>query len=179
MPTRKTLSPEFFQRDTLQVTRELLGKNLVGSQTSCGEFCFLITEVEAYDGPEDKASHASRGRTPRTEVMFWGGGYFYVYLVYGMYYMLNIVTGGEEYPAAVLIRGTREIKGPGRLTRDTGIDKSFNKLPVIPNSGLWIEDRGIKVKKEEITTTPRIGVDYAGEEWKNKEFRFLWRPSVA
>ena len=172
MPTPKVLPPDFFRRDTLKVAKELLGKFVVKAQERDKNLSFLITEVEAYDGPEDKASHASRGRTPRTEVMFWEGGYFYVYLVYGMHFMLNIVTGAEDYPAAVLLRGTREVSGPGRLTKQLGVDKSWNKQPVHPDSGLWVEDRGVEINDKDIITGPRVGVDYAGQVWKNKPYRF-------
>lgn len=173
MPTPKILEPDFFRRDTLAVAKELLGKFLVKNEKRGETLCFLITEVEAYDGPEDKASHASRGRTPRTEVMFWEGGYFYIYLVYGMHFMLNIVTGDRDYPAAILIRGTREVSGPGRLTKKLGVDKSWDRNRVHPDSGLWVEDRGVKFKSSEITTALRVGVDYADEIWKNKPYRFL------
>ena len=172
MPGPKVLTPDFFQRQTLEVTREVVGKFLVKREGG-RELAYTITEVEAYDGPEDKASHASRGRTPRTEVMFWSGGFFYIYLIYGMYHMLNIVTGKEGYPAAILIRGVREVNGPGRLTRDLGIDKSFNRFRVVPDTGLWVEDRGVKSSYKKIRTCPRVGVDYAGEEWKNKPFRYI------
>lgn len=133
----------------------------------------VITEVEAYDGVEDKACHASRGRTSRTEVMFGPAGRWYVYLCYGMYEMLNIVTDPRDHAAAVLIRGTKEISGPGRLTKALGITRALNNKPADAKSGLWIEHSGIIVPKKEILRTPRIGVAYAGE-WAEKPWRFVW-----
>jgi len=162
------LGQSFFARPTLTVCRELLGKYLVTPHAA-----HIITEVEAYDGPLDKASHASRGRTPRCEIMFGPAGHWYVYLVYGIHSMLNVVTCNEGYPAAVLIRGTREIEGPGRLTRELGINRRFNTLPVEPTSKLWIEDRGLVVPSNAIQKLPRVGVDYAGE-WAKKPWRFVW-----
>ena len=100
---RKIVPAPFFNRSTLAVAKELLGKFLV-RKTGEGTIEGMITEVEAYIGPEDKASHAARGRTPRTEVMFGGPGIWYVYMIYGMYHCLNIVTEKEGYPAAILIR---------------------------------------------------------------------------
>ena len=132
----------------------------------------MITEVEAYDGPNDKACHASKGKTPRTEIMFEEGGYWYVYLIYGMYNMLNITTGPEEYPAAVLIRSVDEVTGPGRLTRNLSINRSYNKAPANKKTGLWIEDKETKVEENEIETTPRVGVEYA-EEWAKAPYRFI------
>lgn len=132
----------------------------------------MITETEAYIGPEDRACHSSRGRTQRTEPMFDGPGTIYIYFTYGMHHMLNVVTGPKGFPAAVLIRGLEDVNGPGRLTKQWGIDKRFNHRPLKKKTGLWIEDRGARIKKTEIAKTPRIGIDYA-LEWKDKLFRFV------
>lgn len=123
-------------------------------------------------GPKDKASHASRGRTSRTEVMFGHAGHWYVYLIYGMHYCVNIVTEQKNYPAAILIRGVESISGPGRVAKYFGIDKHFNAKPATRAIGLWIEDRGIIIKPRQIKQDKRIGVDYA-DEWKNKKWRFF------
>lgn len=169
---RKVLGKKFFERDTLVVARELLGKYLV--RRLCGkEIAHMITEVEAYDGFEDKASHAHRGQTERNAPMFGTAGRWYVYLVYGMYEMLNIVTGTHGYPAAVLIRGTSEVSGPGRLTKLLKITRAQNGQRAIGETRLWIEDRGIAVHDSGIKKTPRIGVDYAGEKWAKKKYRFV------
>jgi len=173
---RKILPQSFFQRNTLQVSEELLGKYLVG--TSNGTvLARRIIEVEAYDGPLDKASHASRGRTPRTEIMFHEGGCWYVYLVYGMYYLLNVVTDLKDYPAAVLIRSVEGAEGPGRVGKLFGINKELYGKNASKKSGLWIEDRGVKIPSHAVKKLPRIGVLYA-REWAKKPYRFSVDPSL-
>ena len=171
MTDRIVLGPEFFQRPAKVVARQLLGKYLVRRDDQ-GETAAMIHETEAYVGPHDLACHGRVGRTARTEPMFAAGGVWYVYLIYGMYWMLNVVTDGELYPSAVLFRGAQPWTGPGRLTRAMRIDKSLNALPASPTSGLWIEDRGTKIGRGKILATPRIGIDYAGE-WKDKPLRFV------
>ncbi len=172
------LSQSFFRRPVLEVAPELLGKLLVRS-LSYGEVVRLrINEVEAYDGEKDLACHASRGKTERTAVMYEPGGVWYVYLVYGMYSMLNIVTGISGYPSAVLIRGTEEVSGPGRLTKRLLIDRNFNTKQALKNTGLWIEDDGYVISSRSITRTPRIGVDYAGA-WAKKPYRFIVRSETS
>lgn len=177
------LTKKFFERPTLKVAPDLLGKFLcrkLGNQTAK----FMVTEVEAYDGPKDKASHAHRGKTVRNAPMFSEAGVWYVYFTYGMHWMLNVVTGKQGYPAAVLIRGVEDINGPARLTKKLNINKKFNNKPATKKTGLWIEDIDVKihlpkfskgkfwrVKKSQIKTSPRVGVPYA-EEWKDKHYRF-------
>src|SRR3989338_4648093 len=113
---RSALPEKFFNRSTLRVARELLGKHLV-RRIGKREVARMITEVEAYIGHKDKASHASRGRTERNAPMFGKAGYWYVYFTYGMHWMLNIVTERNGYPAAILIRGVQGISGPARITK--------------------------------------------------------------
>jgi DNA-3-methyladenine glycosylase len=163
------LSRDFYTRDVLEVAPELIGKYLVVRSGSNPPERFLITEAEAYRGEEDKACHASKGRTKRTEVMYEEGGKVYVYFVYGMYWMLNIVTGRVDIPQAVLIRGTDRHRGPGILSREIGIDRSFYSEDLTLSDRIWIEDVGTVLKYR---TGARIGIDYAGEEWKNKPWRF-------
>lgn len=165
------LKRTFFARPVLEVAPDLLGKYLVRQRGSVIE-AYKITEVEAYDGVDDLACHAAKGRTPRTEVMFGPAGIWYVYLIYGMYDMLNIVTGEINYPAAVLIRGVETISGPGRLTKALAITRELNAQAALPESGLWIEDRQEVINTSDIITTPRIGVAYAGS-WANKPWRFV------
>mgnify|MGYP001602773756 CR=1 FL=1 len=169
----KALSKNFFNRSTLNIAQELLGKFLV-RKMGRGEISGMITEVEAYVGPHDKASHASRGKTKRTKVMFGKPGHWYLYLIYGMHYCLNIVTEEENYPAAVLIRSVDGVEGPGRVCRHFRIDKRLNEKPASKETGLWIENRGVKVDRRKIKRGKRIGVDYAGK-WKNKPWRFYFK----
>ena len=169
------LKKPFFIGPTLSIAKDLLGKYLVRQQGS-DKVSLMITEVEAYIGPNDRACHASCGKTERNKVMFDEGGRWYVYFTYGMHWMLNIVTGPEGYPAAILIRGTDKVSGPARLTKYLKIDKRFNGLLADQKSGLWIEDRGCKIKSSEILKTPRIGVNYAGPVWAKKPRRIYIQP---
>lgn len=197
------LDHSFFKRNTTIVARDLLGKFLVrrtwlvGRQAGKEILSGMIVETEAYIGPHDLACHASKGKTERTKVMFEAAGTWYVYMIYGMYYCLNIVTEAKDYPSAVLIRalepaadlqlktddpGTEPgaslrllTNGPGKLCRALKIDKKLNcTSAVAPKAKLYIEERGIKIPKNKIIKTKRVGVDYAGE-WKNKKLRFYIR----
>ena len=169
MDKDKRLAEGFFIRDVLHVAPELIGKNLFVKSYNADLQRYMITETEAYRGSDDKACHASRGRTQRNEIMFHTGGKIYVYFVYGMYWMLNIVTGDEDDPQAALIRGIEGFNGPGKLTRALGIDRSFYGVDLAISERIWIEDTGMK---PEIKTGLRIGVDYAGEYWKNRPWRY-------
>jgi len=169
--TSSVLTPPFYERSTITVARELLGKTLVVRQGSTVE-ARVITETEAYIGIHDKASHAHRGKTMRNFPMFGPAGYWYVYFIYGMYWMLNIVTETDGHPAAVLIRGVEGIPGPARLTKNMGIDRRFNGCPATPAAGLWVEDRGVEHSSLKIRKGPRVGIDYAGPYWKRRHLRF-------
>lgn len=168
----KRLTESFYVRDVLEVAPELVGKVLVRRFENGQEQHFIITETEAYRGEEDLACHASKGRTPRTEIMYHRGGYIYVYLIYGMYWMLNVVTGQPGHPQAVLIRGLEGINGPGKITRQLQIDKSFYGEDLLCSNRLWICEPDVTVPFK-IENHPRIGVDYAGEYWKNLPWRFV------
>ncbi|MFN3681774.1 MAG: DNA-3-methyladenine glycosylase [Nitrospira sp.] len=175
--TPPVLTRSYFLRPTLTVARDLIGKFLVrhnGGELLAGK----IVEVEAYVGTSDRACHASKGRTARTEVMFGPPGVAYVYLIYGMYHCLNVVTEREGFPAAVLIRAVevegRLIDGPGRLCRLFKIDRSLNRWDLTLRQSLWFEDRGVFVSGRDIDQLPRIGVEYAGE-WARKPWRFRLR----
>lgn len=170
----RILSKSYFNRSTLVVAKSLLGKYLVrqnGKETIAGK----IVEVEAYVGPHDLACHASKGRTLRTDVLFGPPGISYVYLIYGMYHCLNVVTERAEFPAAVLIRALEIdgalVDGPGRLCRALDIDLSLNRLDMTAGRQLWIEDRGLRVPQAQVGRFPRIGVAYAGS-WAEKPYRF-------
>jgi DNA-3-methyladenine glycosylase len=178
---RRILSRIDFNRPTLSVARSLIGKYLVRSidgRMLAGK----IVEVEAYVGPQDKACHASKGRTPRTEVLFGPPGVAYVYLIYGMYHCLNVVTEREEFPSAILIRAIEIdgelIDGPGRLCRALQIDRRLNRVDLTTGESLWFEDRGILVEREDVGAYPRVGVDYA-DEWAKKPWRFRLRTVTA
>lgn len=163
------LTRDFYIRDVLEVAPDLLSKRLVIKMPGGIYNKFRITEVEAYRGSEDKACHACKGRTTRTEIMFHEGGKLYVYLIYGMYWMLNIVTADEGVPQAVLIRGIENHNGPGKITRDLGINKSLYGEDLTTSERIWLEESGyIPV----IKTSPRIGVEYAGEFWKTRPWRY-------
>ena len=181
------LKRQFFQRPTLEVARNLIGKVLV-RRVRGRNLAGKIVETEAYVGPHDLACHASKGKTSRTSIMFEAGGCAYVYMIYGFYFCLNAVTEAEDYPAAVLIRAVEPLdhlnvmrkfrkypdrdtniaSGPGKLCMAMGIDKTLNGEDLTGDT-LWIEDRRLEVGR--IVVSPRSGVDYAGE-YKDKPWRF-------
>jgi DNA-3-methyladenine glycosylase len=177
----RILPRAYFNRPTVQVARSLIGKYL-GRMIDGRMLAGKIIEVEAYVGSEDKACHASKGRTQRTDVMFGPAGVAYVYLIYGMYHCLNVVTEREEFPSAVLIRAIeidgKLIDGPGRLCRAMQIDLSLNRADLTIRESLWFENRGASVKRRDIEAHPRIGVDYAGA-WAKKPWRFRLRAVTA
>jgi DNA-3-methyladenine glycosylase len=176
---RLILPADFFSRPALVVARELIGKFLVRRVAEGDvEIAGLIHETEAYVGPHDLACHASKGCTARTQVMFGPAGFWYVYLIYGIHWMLNVVTDGEDYPSAVLIRGVGNWDGPGKLTKTLAIDKKLNGRPASPASGLWIEDRGYRPPRRRVQRTPRIGVDCSGD-WAAKPYRFILTPQFS
>lgn len=168
---RHVLPCEFFNRPAVEVARELIGKVIVRSLAPTAS-SFTITETEAYEGSHDLACHSAKGRTARTEVMFGPAGRFYVYRIYGLHWMLNIVTGDVNEAAAVLVRGIEGVNGPGRVAAALKIDSSLGGLPAVPASGLWFEEPR-EAKRLRIRRTPRIGVDYAGPIWAAKKLRFV------
>jgi DNA-3-methyladenine glycosylase len=185
MPPR--LPRSFYSQSTLDVASDLLGKVLV-RRFEGRKLAGKIVETEAYVGPHDLACHASKGHTPRTAIMFGEAGHAYVYMIYGFYFCLNVVTEAVGYPAAVLIRAVEPLEnvdlmrrlrnnperdidiasGPGKLCRAMSIDKKLNGEDLLGTT-IWIEDR--KLDSGPILTSPRVGVDYAGE-YKDKPWRF-------
>jgi DNA-3-methyladenine glycosylase len=165
------LNPDFYNRQTTRVARELLGKWLIRKEKG-KVIAGMITETEAYHGSNDRASHARVGRTLRTQVMFGPPGYTYVYLIYGIHHCLNFSTMADGFPAAVLIRAVDvpRGKGPGNVCKIFHITRKQNALPP-DNTEVWIEDRGTVIPRSAIKATPRIGVAYAGE-WALKPWRF-------
>lgn len=186
---KNILQRMFYQRDTIEVAKDLLGKILV-HESSEGLTAGKIVETEAYRGPEDQAAHSSGGRrTARNEVMFGEKGFSYVYFIYGLYYCVNLTAGNVAgKPEAVLLRALEPVEGldlmakrrgtagevnltsgPSRLCMAMGITKAQNKLDVT-TPPLYVEDAS-SIAKENILETTRVGVGYAGE-WKNKPWRF-------
>ncbi|MFA5871852.1 MAG: DNA-3-methyladenine glycosylase [Parcubacteria group bacterium] len=181
----KILRRKFYKNPTLEVARDILGCFLVREYR--GKIIrAMITEVEVYIGEEDLACHASRGRTPRTEVMYGEPGHAYVYMIYGMYHCLNIVTEEKDFPAAVLIRGISlgsptskrksdflDLDGPGKLCKFFQIDRKLNKWDLTKGKKLWVEGPAQNSAKRNIVAGRRIGIDYA------KHCReYLWRFST-
>lgn len=181
----------FYGRPTLAVARDLLGTVLVRRLPGGSDLRGRIVETEAYIGQEDSASHAHRGRTARTAVMFGLPGIAYIYFTYGMHHMLNVVTEGEGYPAAVLIRaleplegidvmqalrGDRRLRdltnGPARLCQALAIDRSLNGHDLTSGPPLWIEP-GQAVPDADVARTPRIGIGYANAPDREAPWRFL------
>lgn len=163
------LDYDFFAQSALEVAPALLGCRLIRKLEDGSECSLIITETEAYGGEEDKACHASRGRTQRTEMLYREPGTIYVYLCYGIHWLLNIVTAAENEPQAVLIRACAGFEGPARLTKRLAIDKSFNGCSILTESRLLLELPTAPVR---FTTDKRVGVDYAGE-WADKPWRFI------
>jgi DNA-3-methyladenine glycosylase len=172
MHKHKVLNHSFFNRPVLEVAHDLIGKFIIRELPDGKKISLMINETEAYDGPCDKASHARFGKTERNKVMFGPAGHFYVYLVYGMHWMLNIVTDKVGLPSGVLLRGAGNIVGPANLTKYLKVDGKFYGLEAKPENKLWFEDRGIKIPESKILKTPRIGIDYSGECSK-KLYRFI------
>jgi DNA-3-methyladenine glycosylase len=169
-PKGKALEPQFFDRDAEIVARELIGCSLV-CRRNHRLLKHKITETEAYVGPHDLACHSSKGRTKRTEVMFGPPGTLYIYLIYGLHWMLNVVTGPIGYPAAVLIRGVETLAGPARLTKSLDITGAMNGLAANETTGIWFE--GSNEQGARVLRTVRIGVEYAGPVWSAKKYRFV------
>ena len=164
------LDTAFFLRDVLEVAPALLGKILFRTYDDGTIRRFRISETEAYRGTEDKACHAGRGMTPRNAVMFREGGLVYVYFIYGMYWMLNFVTGQAGDASAVLIRGIDDIHGPGRVGKILQLDRSFYGEYLSESQRIWMEDNPGKVT---FTVHPRVGIHYAGEPWVSRPWRFV------
>lgn len=176
--TWRRLPRTFYDRDTVAVAHELLGKCLVHR---CGgiERIGRIVEVEAYLGPHDLAAHSARGRTPRTEVMFGPPGHVYVYLIYGMHHCMNVVTQPAGQASAVLLRALEPVahiatrtSGPGLLCKAMDIDRTHNGHDLLSDDLYIVDDDRMPAPR--IVKRPRIGVDYAGV-WAKRLLRFYVR----
>jgi DNA-3-methyladenine glycosylase len=164
------LDTTFFQRDVLDVAPGLIDKILIRRFENGEIRKYRITETEAYRGEEDLACHASKGRTQRTDIMYHPGGKIYVYLIYGIYWMLNLVTGEPGHPCAILIRGIEGFNGPGKVGRELQLDKTFYGEDITTSQRIWLENDGIELP---FSVSTRIGIDYAGAEWAEKPWRFI------
>jgi DNA-3-methyladenine glycosylase len=164
------INKSFYTQDVLVVAPLLLGKILVRKLNNGEVLKYRITETEAYKGEEDTACHARAGKTNRTYIMYEEGGRAYIYLCYGMHYLLNVVTGKKDDPQAVLIRGIEGYEGPAKLTKVMDIDKRLNNVDLTQSEEIWIEDDGYRPSYK---TAKRIGIDYATEPYKSIEWRFI------
>ena len=158
------MDQKFYEQDCVTVAKALVGKLLV-----CNGKRLRISETEAYWGETDTACHAHKGRTNRTEVMYDEGGTIYIYLCYGMHWMLNIVTGKKEDPQAVLIRACIDAEGPGKLTKALGITGELNRNHILKQDSLRIEDDGFRC---DIEADKRVGIGYASKEDQDRLWRF-------
>ncbi len=177
-----TYPRDFYAADPVDVARQLLGSILVHNHPVKGELSGRIVETEAYRGEEDLACHASKGRTARTDVMYGRPGVAYVYLIYGMYDMFNVVTWPEGQPSAVLVRAveplsgvSRTTDGPGKLTRALAIDRTLNRVDL--TGGRLFVTPGDPVRAADVAVSERIGIDYA-KEWARRPWRFSVRGST-
>ena len=164
------LNEAFFHRDCLELAPALLGKVLCRRLPDGGVKRLRISETEAYRGEEDSACHAHKGRTKRTEVMYGESGTLYIYLCYGIHWLLNIVSGEAEQPQAVLIRACEGAEGPGRLTKALGITGELNRRHIFACDDFWLEDDGCAAA---YTTAPRVGIGYAAKEDQALPWRFI------
>jgi DNA-3-methyladenine glycosylase len=182
MPPTRKITRDFYSRGTLTVARELIGMHLVRAERGTIR-SGRIVETEAYQGPQDQAAHSSRGRTPRTEVMFGPPGHAYVYFIYGFWHCLNIVTAAQGVPHAVLLRALEPITGiddktwgPGLLCRAMHIDRQLNGADLCGDA-LWLETPPASSHRPaRIARSERIGVEYAGD-WARRPWRFYDRDS--
>ena len=163
------LEDGFYQRDCLLVAPELVGKLLVRTLPDGTRLTLRIAETEAYRGEEDTACHAHKGRTKRTQTLYGKAGQIYVYLCYGIHWLLNVVTGEEDVPQGVLIRACLGAEGPGRLTKALQVDGHLNDTSIFTSDELWIEDDG---RRYAIIPDTRLGIGYASPEDQMRLWRF-------
>ena len=161
----KRLTYDFFHRHALEVAPDLVGKLLIHNGTA-----LRISETEAYCGESDTACHAHKGRTKRTEVLYKDAGTIYIYLCYGMHWLMNVITGDTDDPQGVLIRACVDAEGPGKLTKKLGITGEQNRGSIVTSDTLWIADDGFQCS---VRTDKRVGIGYASQEDQNKPWRFI------
>lgn len=163
---------DYFRRSAPELARALVGKLLCRKMPDGSIKKLRISQTEAYCGEADTACHAHRGRTKRTETLYRDGGTVYVYLCYGMHWLLNIVASCEDDPQAVLIRCCESAPGPGKLTKALCIDGSFNGADILSCGELWLEDDGLEV---DIIQDERVGIGYASQADREAKLRYIMR----
>ena len=163
------MNRSFFRKNAEELAPLLVGKLLCRKMPDGSIRKLRISETEAYCGTDDTACHAHKGKTKRTEMLWHDGGTIYVYLCYGIHWLINIVSGSDGDPQAVLIRCCLEADGPGKLTKVLGIDGSFNGKDILSCPDLWLEDDGYEV---DIITDKRVGISYADEKDRERLWRF-------
>jgi DNA-3-methyladenine glycosylase len=166
----RRLTAGFFHRDCLEVAPALVGKWIVRALPDGTALRARITETEAYRGEEDTACHAHRGRTKRTEILYGESGILYVYLCYGVHWLMNVITGEADQPQGVLIRACAGLPGPGRLTKFLGIDGGFNRRSAVSDPEIHFEDDGAECA---VITARRVGIGYASQEDQDRPWRFI------
>lgn len=177
---RKRLGRDFYLQPTFKVAKKILGKYLVRKFRK-KKLIGRIVEVEVYLGPKDRASHAYGGRlTLRNRAEYLLGGHLYIYLVYGKYWQLNISTFESGKPECILIRSLEVknkpknfVNGPGKVCRYLKLNQSFYGEDLVTSKRIWLEDRGEIIKKSDILETARIGIEYAGNYWARRKWRFV------
>lgn len=168
---RKIREKNFFTRSAKELAPDLVGKYICTKDDSGNTVRLKITETEIYMGEDDGACHARHGKTDRTAPMYENGGITYIYLVYGMHWLLNIVSGKKNEPEAVLVRACETANGPGKLTKALGIDSLFKGESFLTSQRIWLEDIGEHPK---LRTDKRVGIDYAEPIWRDKLWRFIY-----
>ncbi|MBQ8288298.1 MAG: DNA-3-methyladenine glycosylase [Clostridia bacterium] len=163
------IHPSLFKLPADQLAPLLIGK-LLCRRIENETLRLRIVETECYLGEADSACHAHRGTTPRNAPLYLRGGYSYVYLCYGIHNLLNVVSGPEGHPEAVLIRGVEGYIGPGRLTKAMQIDRALNAIDLTASDKLWLEDDGVTLP---FRTGPRVGIDYADPVDRERPWRFI------
>ena len=164
------LDGAFFRRDVLDVAPALVGQVICRRLPDGRVLRGRVTETEAYRGQEDLACHARMGRTRRNEMLYGEGGWSYVYLVYGLHWLFNVVTGEKDAPQGVLIRALAPpLDGPAKWTKAFEITGAHNGLYLPESDKIWIEEGN----HPPVFTAPRVGIGYAAEPWKSMPWRFI------
>ena len=166
----KRLTKEDYTKDILDLAPHIIGKLLVRRYNDGRVKKYRINEIEIYNGEEDTACHARIGKTPRTKTLYKEGGITYIYLCYGIHYLLNIVTGKKDHPEAILIRGVEGLSGPGKVSKELKITKELHEKDLTTSNYLWLEDDSYQAK---FIRDKRIGIDYATKKYREIKWRYI------